>query len=180
MTGKTIIQDNQIAFRRTTEADLELVMMMEGDDNNAPYIRLWSIEQHRYAIADKNIAHLTVLSVPDSEILGYIILVGLENSDRSIEFKRIVINNKGVGLGRASVRLVKKFAFKNLGAHRLWLEVMEHNHRALELYESEGFIVEGVHRESLKQGDRFFSLQVMSMLAQEYDSREGGGTTSKA
>ena len=66
------------------------------------------------------------------------------------------------------MQLVKKIAFENLGAHRLWLEVMEANGRAIQLYRSEGFTCEGLHREGLKQGENFVSLKVMSMLANEY------------
>jgi RimJ/RimL family protein N-acetyltransferase len=45
---------------------------------------------------------------------------------------------------------------------------MEHNERAIQLYESAGFVSEGLHRESLKQGEHFLSLKVMSILAHEY------------
>jgi len=46
---------------------------------------------------------------------------------------------------------------------------MQHNDRAIQFYKSEGFILEGMHRESLKQGERFVSLKVMSILAHEYN-----------
>ena len=99
---------------------------------------------------------------------GHVILVGLESADLSLEFKRIVIPGKGRGLGRDTVRAVKRFAFEELKFHRLWLEVLTTNHRAKALYASEGFTEEGIHREALRQGERFHSLIVMSMLAGEY------------
>jgi RimJ/RimL family protein N-acetyltransferase len=63
---------------------------------------------------------------------------------------------------------VKRFAFVERRAHRLWLDVKEQNHRARSLYESEGFTLEGVLRECLKGAEGFESLVVMSMLASEY------------
>lgn len=169
MFNEEIIQFGRIGFKPTTEENLDYVMKIERAAENAAFIRQWSLEQHRSALLDDNIAHLMVLKTSDNKAIGYIILVGLNNPDKSIEFKRIVIEEKNKGFGKEALRLVKRIAFENLDAHRLWLEVMQHNHRAIQLYKSEGFTPEGVHRESLKQGNCFISLKVMSILAHEYE-----------
>jgi diamine N-acetyltransferase len=161
------IDSDLISFRATVQSDLVSVLSMEQNSENRPFIRQWTPEQHLAAIADRNVAHL-VISTPDCGLIGYFILIGLENADRSIEFKRIVIDTKGKGFGRKVVAFVKKLVFDEYNFHRLWLEVVEHNDRAFSLYHSEGFTEEGVHRESLKQGDHFASLRVMSILEQEY------------
>lgn len=175
MSANIDISSDHIVLRSTTEYDIDAVMAMERDSENVPFIRQWSRQQHRASIRDDNMAHLTIRRVTETGIVGYAILIGLKNPDQSIEFKRIVISQKGAGLGSEAVRLVKKLAFEILGAHRLWLEVMEHNQRARQLYKQEGFIEEGLHRESLKQGDRYLSLFVMSMLAHEYVADPGNG-----
>lgn len=164
------MQFGRIKFRRTSEADLDFVLKLERAPENSPFIRQWSIQQHKLAVSNDNMAHLIVEDA-SSNAIGYVILIGLENPDQSIELKRIVIKDKNKGFGKEALRLVEKKAFENLGAHRLWLEVMEHNDRAIKLYESEGFILEGVHRESLKQGENFVSLKVMSILAHEYNRK---------
>ena len=98
------------------------------------------------------------------------VLTGLDNPDRSIELKRLVVDRKGEGLGRETLRQTKALVFEQLGAHRLWLEVIVGNERAHSLYLSEGFVEEGVHRESLLQDGRFLDLIVMSILAKEASS----------
>jgi len=163
---KMVLDD--ISLRPTTIIDLDLVIQMERDYENEGFIRQWSVDKHKSAISDDSIAHLIIESASEKRILGYIILLGINDPDGNIEFKRIVVREKGKGYGRKAVRLVKRFAFEKQNCHRLWLEVMENNQRAYKLYESEGFIPEGVHRESLKQGDKYISLKVMSILAQEY------------
>jgi hypothetical protein len=40
-----------------------------------------------------------------------------------VELKRLVLQPKGLGLGRACVRLLKLMAFRDLHAHRFWLDV---------------------------------------------------------
>jgi diamine N-acetyltransferase len=95
-------------------------------------------------------------------------LAGLQGEHRSIEFMRIVVTDKGQGYGRAAVRAIKRQAFDTLSAHRLWLDVKEHNTRARAVYEKEGFRYEGTLRECLKGPEGFESLVVMSVLEQEY------------
>ncbi len=59
-------------------------------------------------------------------------------------------------------------AFRDLHAHRFWLDVKALNLPAQALYRSEGFVEEGRLRESVRSGDGYDSLIVMSMLASEY------------
>jgi RimJ/RimL family protein N-acetyltransferase len=86
-----------------------------------------------------------------------------------------VIQDKGAGFGRAALRVAKKVAFDDLGAHRFWLDVKKRNTRAKALYDSEGFIVEGVLRESVRVENGFESLVVMSMLQPEFARRRDNG-----
>ena len=156
----------KIALVSTAIEDLDTILAIEESPDNSPYIGHWKRSQHQAAIADPDIAHLKV--VLDKKILGYLILIGITNPDKSIQLKRIVVTQKRQGFGRQAIRLVKKMVFERFEAHRFWLDVMIHNTRASSLYLSEGFIEEGILRESLKQQDRFIDLKVMSILEQEY------------
>ena len=61
-------------------------------------------------------------------------------------------------------------AFRDLGAHRFWLDVKSKNVRAQALYRSEGFVEEGRLRDSVRTDDGYDSLIVMSMLEHEYQA----------
>jgi diamine N-acetyltransferase len=78
------------------------------------------------------------------------------------------VTEKGRGYGRATLALVTRQAFQQYAAHRLWLDVMPHNERALSLYRSAGFVEEGLLRDVLFDGERFRSLVVMSILRTEW------------
>ena len=99
------------------------------------------------------------------------ILQGCRNPHGAVELKRIVLQPKGLGYGRALVRLLAGMAFRDLGAHRFWLDVRENNARALALYRDEGFVEEGRLRDSVRSGAGYESLIVMSMLRDEHDAR---------
>jgi RimJ/RimL family protein N-acetyltransferase len=118
---------------------------------------------------------------PSGERSGFVILQGCRNPHRSVELKRMVLQptGHGHGLGRACVRYLKRMAFRDLHAHRFWLDVKLLNTRALALYASEGFVEEGRLRESVRLTidgvDGYDSLVVMSMLDREYQARVAMG-----
>lgn len=159
---------NQISLKPTTEADITDVMQMERASDNASFVRQWSRDQHLAVIRDDGMAHLLVWHDSENRAVGFVILLGLLSPDRALEFRRIVITEKARGFGRETVRLIKELAFDKLGMHRLWLDVAEYNQRAYHLYKSEGFVFEGIQRESWKQGDFYTSLRIMSILDREY------------
>ncbi len=158
----------EIELRRTTENDLPYVLSAEGDADNSRFVATWPEEQHRAALSDANIEHLIIASKPHNQRIGFAILAGLKGGNRSIEFMRIVVTDKGKGYGRAAVSAIKRHAFGALSAHRLWLDVKEQNTRARAVYEKEGFRYEGTLRECLSEPEGFESLVVMSILEQEY------------
>lgn len=158
-----------VTLRPTREPDLEFVLRAERAEENARFVRHWTIEQHRAAIADPDVAHFIVEAAgPGGAPAGYVILVGLANPHLGVEFKRIVIVEKGARLGRAAVREVKRWAFEDHGAHRLWLEVKTFNGRARALYAGEGFREEGTLRDVIQGAGGWESLVLMSLLAPEY------------
>jgi len=157
-----------IRLRPTRETDLTFVLSEEQDAANRPFVQSWSYDQHLEALECKDLDHSIIERVDDNSRVGYLILSGLTDGNQNIEFRRIVITEKNKGYGRVAVCLVKKRAFEELKAHRLWLDVKEHNSRARHLYQSEGFRTEGILRECVKADDGFESLVVMSMLRDEY------------
>jgi diamine N-acetyltransferase len=159
-------------------SDLDFVISVEQDASNLPFITPWERTQHEGAVRFPDFRHFIVEAGPAYERAGFVILQGCRNPHRSVELKRIVLQIKGQGLGRACVRLLAQMAFRDLGAHRFWLDVKSKNERAQALYRSEGFVEEGRLRDSVRSGDGFDSLIVMSLLEHEHaalvGSREQG------
>jgi len=167
-----------LRLRPTMLSDLEFVQTVETDARNLPFITPWERTQHEAAVRIPDFRHFIVEDGPGGARGGFVILQGCRNPNRSVELKRIVLQpaGHGRGLGRACVRLLKRMAFRDLGAHRFWLDVKALNTRALALYASEGFVEEGRLRESVRLlglGDAagYDSLVVMSLLDREYEAR---------
>lgn len=193
---------SSLRLRPTMLSDLDWVASLERDGANLPFITPWERTQHEGAIRFPDSRHFIVEgwcpspagtpAIPHGdaaalgsgpagshgdqlERIGFVILQGCRNPNGSVELKRLVLQPKGRGLGRAAVRQLKAMAFTQLKAHRFWLDVKALNTRAFELYRSEGFVEEGRLRESVRVtgegADGYDSLIVMSLLDREYQAR---------
>jgi diamine N-acetyltransferase len=176
-TGSTSAPPARLALRPTMLSDLEFVVAVETDAANLPFITPWDRTQHEGAVRFPDFRHFIVEAGPDFTRAGFVILQGCRNPHRSVELKRLVLQREGQGhgLGRATVRELKRLAFRDLQAHRFWLDVKLLNERAFALYKSEGFVEEGRLRESVRLDSRgadgYDSLIVMSLLDREYQAR---------
>jgi len=159
-----------LRLRPTMLSDLEFVASVEDDPANRPFITPWERVQHEGAVRFPDFRHFIVEAGDGYPSAGFVILQGCRNPNASVELKRIVLQPKGQGFGRACLRLLAQMAFRDLGAHRFWLDVRSANARALALYRSEGFVEEGRLRESVKSGSGYDSLIVLSMLKDEYEA----------
>ena len=165
----------RLKLRPTMLSDLDFVVSVERDAHNLPFITPWERTQHEGALRFPDSRHFVIEAGDEWARAGFVILQGCRNPHRSVELKRIVLQPKGRGYGRACVRALKRLAFSGLHAHRFWLDVKSLNTRALSLYAAEGFVEEGRLRESVRVNvdgaDGYDSLIVMSMLDREYRAR---------
>jgi ribosomal-protein-alanine N-acetyltransferase len=77
---------------------------------------------------------------------------------------------RGHGLGREITRLVSAWGFSVLGLHRVELEVLAGNTRAIRCYRACGFRQEGIRREAELYPDGWKDFIQMSVLQPEYES----------
>jgi RimJ/RimL family protein N-acetyltransferase len=167
-----------LSLRPTMLSDLDYIASVEADPANRPFITPWERTQHEGAVRFPDFRHFIVEAGGAGGTGGrdgFVILQGCRSPHKSVELKRLVLQPKGRGLGRQCVRLLKQLAFRDLGAHRFWLDVKSLNTRALALYASEGFVEEGRLRESVRvwgeHADGYDSLVVMGLLDREYQAR---------
>jgi len=165
----------RVRLRPTMTSDLDYVLSLEQDPANLPFITPWERTQHEAAIRFPDFRHFIIEAGAGLDAAGFVILIGCRSPHQSIELKRMVVQDKGLGYGRAALRVAKKVAFDDLGAHRFWLDVKERNARAQNLYQTEGFALEGRLRDAVRVAGGRDSLIVMSMLATEFAGRRAQG-----
>ena len=81
----------------------------------------------------------------------------------------------GKQLGREALKLELEYLQKELGLHRIGLSVVAHNDRAIWMYKSVGFVVEGIERDGIGREDAFLDDVKMGLVTgkprPEFDPR---------
>jgi len=148
--------------------DIASIMQLESENNQ--FVSEYSRDRHLALLTDENCMHLSVKRNDNGKLVGLVLLFGLQDKNRVLEFRRIAINEKGSGYGREAIGIIKNICFKELKFHRLWLDVFDDNARAIGLYESEGFKMEGLLRENVRSKNAYRSQRIYSILESEYNN----------
>lgn len=117
--------------------------------------------------------HFRLRTLADDTLVGYVVLYdiywNLQTANVGIAIGNPIHRHKGYG--RDGMQLILRYAFNELNLHRVGLTVLEHNQPARRMYESVGFVVEGILRDTdYRDGVRGNDIQ-MSILAPEWRAR---------
>lgn len=125
-------------LRKATPADLAFIVAVEANPEHT-YVHSYSKQQHAANLA-KSAAHYFIAESKAGEPLGFAIL--FDNCPGRIEWRRIIVDAPGRGVGKAFMRAVIEH-FREMGAQSIWLDVYEVNARARHVYSALGFAETG-------------------------------------
>lgn len=155
-------------IRRATPADIPFIMQVERLPGYEDRVGRWEAAEHAAAMARPDHAYFIGEDEAGSPT-GFAMVQDLRDKNGNVLFRRLAVSAPGAGHGRAVFTAVRDWVFRETAAHRLWLAVYRHNHRAHALYASCGFVEEGVGREArlLSDGSRVDTI-TMSLLRREW------------
>jgi diamine N-acetyltransferase len=154
-----------VTVRPATAGDLDSILGWESEADAAPFVTNWPLERHEQALASTTEEQLVVCE--DGRPAGFILLRATGVADRAVELARIVVARKGVGVGGAALELTLRRCFRELGARRVWLDVMPGNARARHAYARAGLLEDGLAPAGPDDDDDH-ALIVMSISAQRW------------
>ena len=151
--------------------DIEIVMEIENSVDNRKFIWQGTYEEHLNEISSPNYLLLKLIENEADRFIGYV-LAYIDFKSDVFELRRIAIIDKGKGYGREAINALIRYAFEELLINRLWLDVYPDNLVGIHLYESMGFVREGVLRQNYKSERGYLDQIVYSILREEYESRK--------
>jgi diamine N-acetyltransferase len=154
-------------LRPATPNDIPAILALERLPESTQFVGQWSEDRHRITLLSPD-ARYFVSESDAGQLRAFAILRGLKETSGSIELKRLVVHPPGQGLGRPILAELVCIAFDQFRAHRLFLDVFDDNARARHLYQSFGFVEEGLLREAALRNGQYCSLRLMSLLDREY------------
>lgn len=169
----------QIVLRALTLSDLPLTLSWHNQEDivdlysghpfpvNKEMEKLW---YDRILTSNYPVTVFGIEVVETLALIGISVLKDIDLLNRSAETAIYIGDDKYRGRGYSKLALDKTldFGFNKLGLNRIWLKVRQDNSRAIRLYESAGFRLEGTLREALFKNGSFVSVSVYSILNQEY------------
>jgi RimJ/RimL family protein N-acetyltransferase len=117
---------------------------------------------------------------PDGRFIGHARLTVFSWHDRNARLAMGIHDRRfwSRGYGTEAIQLLLRYAFDDLGLHRIDLLVIEYNARAIRAYEKCGFVREGVVRESALVDGAWYSDVQMSILEHEYRAQPWAGSSA--
>lgn len=109
-------------------------------------------------------------TLEDDKPIGFIGLDGI-NWHHGVSWTGIGIGEReywSKGFGAEAMRMVARYAFEELGLHRLSLNVFSYNTRAIRSYEKVGFKVEGKVREAVHRDGQRWDVVFMGLLREDF------------
>ena len=125
-----------IELQESTREDLKLFSSWENIEGIREFICPYSIERHKEEFDKDEIIYLKIDF--NSKPVGFVLLK-LENDNNSVEFRRIVVAERGKGIGQKVLNEIEKYCINKLNRNRIWLDVFEFNERGIHIYGKCGY-----------------------------------------
>lgn len=148
--------------------DLDWILALEARLRETGTLLGDSYEKHAAQIADPECRYL--LAHAAGETAGFILFRDIKSSNRSVQLKRLAVSTPGQGLGQPLLCQAIAYAFRELNAHRLWLDTLTDNARAQHIYRKFGFMEEGRLREVVERDGVRVDMIRFSLLACEFSA----------
>ena len=172
--GDILIEGKRLRLRKANESDINYIIALEYAPENLKFIVPFDEEFHRKIILSDNSEKMDVIieETDTKALAGYFMLGGLNTPAKEIEYTHVIIGRKGLGYGHEAMQLLMRWSFEIKNFHRAWVDCKDYNKIALHLYESEGFVREGLIRETLLVNGVYENLVILGILDREYFSRK--------
>lgn len=151
--------------------DTEYARLLDSDP-----VRLWSVgqvkewfEKQLKADAFEEIQFM-IRTLDGDETIGFVGLDGISwhNGNSWVGIGIGERENWSKGYGTDAMHIIARYAFEELGLHRLSLNVFAYNTRAIRSYEKIGYQVEGRVLEAIHRDGQRWDIIFMGLLHEEW------------
>lgn len=160
-------------LRNIRDAELKLMLSWR----NAPNVRKnmytrheISLDEHLlwWASVQKNDSQEYLIFEQNGEPLGVVGFGDIDSRSMNASWAFYASPDAPKGTGSKMEFLALEYAFKHLGLHKLYCEVLAFNTPVIRLHEKYGFQVEGIMREHHKLDDAYVDIYKLGILSPEW------------
>lgn len=173
------IKGKKVTLRAIENEDLELLREMLNDTEMEKFVVGWSfpvskIQQQNWYLNAKNdnSNQRYIIETEEDGAVGLVTLTEIDWKNRTAShgIKLAKKDRRKKGIGTDAVMAIMRYAFNELGLHRLETGWFDENMASKALYTKCGWKVEGIRRECVYKGGMFRDLSYAGILASDYYS----------
>lgn len=173
-----------LSLRPLDDEDLPALQRIFGDAEVARYLSRPAfaspadaeayLEDIRIGFRDKQLFQWGIVAEPEQQLSGTCTLFAFDREGFRCELGFALARQVwGRGIARCAVAAVLRFAFEELGVHRIEADTDPRNERSLRLLERLGFEREGLLRQRYCVGDELQDSVVLGLLYPSWQARGG-------
>lgn len=171
------IYGKKVILRAMEKPDCELVREMFNDPEIEDLVVGWAFPVSQFAQEKWLDAHYGdqknfrfVIETEEDGAVGIATLTEIDWKNRRAThgIKLANIDKRNKGIGTDTVMAIMRYAFDELGLHRLETTMFETNTASRGLYSKCGWVQEGINRECVYKKGAFRNLIVVGILASDY------------
>lgn len=173
-----MIEGKQIFLRAMEPDDMECFRAMINDPAISHVVVGWSFPVSKYeqmkwyesAVHDKKNLRFTIVLKETGKAVGMVTLSALDWQNRSASHGIKLSSEcpKGQGIATDAVMTLMKYAFEEMGLHRLNGGNIAYNKASEVLYLKCGWSIEGVKKEAIYRSGKYHDLLITGILEEDY------------
>jgi RimJ/RimL family protein N-acetyltransferase len=168
-----------VRLRRAAAADVPFLASLLGDPEVAPFLAAGRVATHdtvaaQVARANAEPAAAGVLVIEaDGAPVGTVAWERVNERSRIASVAGFAVDpsHRGRAVGLAASLALQRHLVRELGFHRVQMEVYAFNEGALRLAERAGWVREGVRRKAYRRGDAWVDGVLFGVVAEDLDGR---------
>lgn len=169
------IINNKIILRSIETEDRSLLHELINDPNIERSVGGWSfpvsnykqekwIESQQLSNSD-SLLRLIIADKSSNEGVGTLILSDIDYKNGSAEIHIKISNqHQGKGFAMSSLTTIIEYCKSELRLHSLYAKILEDNVGSRKLFESNGFILDGLERERIFKNGRFNNVAIYTLI----------------
>jgi RimJ/RimL family protein N-acetyltransferase len=158
------LENKLISWRTANEQDLQQILNIRNSNreflHNNQEFSLDDITE-LFAVSENFPFHPIVL---DDSIIGYFRLTYDWSNHHLLAGMDLDPEYQNAGIGTALYESLIEEVLEDGSIHKIWLEVLSNNYRAIHVYSKLGFMVEGIRQDHLYRDGKYIDSIIMSII----------------
>lgn len=161
-----------LLLRKPDMNDLEELYLLKNDIESSAYLGGFSTGYSRESIKEwiqfhnkaNNEVIYVIQNIANGKLIGHVGLYNIDHRIRKAEFAILIAdkNSRGKGYGSLCTEYMIKYGYEQLNLNRIELSLLSTNEKALAIYTKNGFIKEGVLKQSQYKNGRYYDVILMA------------------